>query len=82
MILGAKDAPFMKKVMEQITDAFDLMREDVLGNGETPLGNRYVSVRFPRKLYFFMGNYGWMSMARQNGLQKKDLYLKPYRDRN
>jgi hypothetical protein len=25
-----------------------------------------------------MGNRGWFSQARKNGLKKKDLYMRPY----
>jgi multimeric flavodoxin WrbA len=78
MLLGAKDAPFMKKTMAELSAAFETMKNDILINGETK-NNIYISANFPRRLYLFMGDAGWRMSARKNGLKKKDLYRKPYR---
>lgn len=80
MILGAKEAPFMKKTMMKLVSAFELMKSDIWENSFASCKNIYVKAEFPRKLYFFMGNLGWNSLARKNGLKKKDLYRKPYRE--
>jgi len=78
MLLGAKEAPFMKNTLNSIKDAFRLMHDDIAAGASAPIPDRYVEMNFPRKLYLFMGNRGWYSMARKNGLSKKDLLAKPY----
>jgi acetylornithine deacetylase/succinyl-diaminopimelate desuccinylase-like protein len=78
MLQGAKDAPFMKKIMARIKDAFGLMLQDLSEGGNEPRSNILVSMKFPRRLYFFMGNLGWSSEGKKNGLKKKDLYRTPY----
>lgn len=80
MLQSAKDAPFMKKTMAAINNAFELMAEDVLKSGDKPMNDMLISMRFPRRLYFFMGDLGWKSMGKKNGLKKEELYRKPYRD--
>ena len=78
MIVGAKEAPFMKRTMAKIVSAFELMKDDISANCRSACENIYIKVNFPRKLYFFMGNCGWSSSARRYGLKKKDLYRKVY----
>lgn len=77
MLLGAKDAPFMKKAMGNIDEAFAAAAADIAGGGE-PHADFYIEMNFPRKLYLFMGNMGWKQISKRNGLKKKDLYAKPY----
>lgn len=81
MICEAKNAPFMKRTLTELDAAFALMKTDILNTVLQPVENILISVRFPRKLYFFMGGRGWISSARKNGLKKKDLYRKPYRNK-
>jgi multimeric flavodoxin WrbA len=78
MIMGAKEAPFMKKVMQTLNDAFDLMAKDMSDTQLPPLKNVYINVSFPRRLYYIGGNFGWRKLAKQNGLKKRDLYRRPY----
>lgn len=78
MLSSAPNAPFVKKSMEVLNGTFKLMAEDILNCGENPLEDISVAVKFPRRLYYFMGNKGWFSAAKKNGLKKKDLYRKPY----
>ena len=78
MLIGAKDAPFIKKALAVLVESLDHMAQGTLGNSSAPIENVSVSVSFPRKIYYFMGNFGWHSMARKNGLKKKDLYAHPY----
>lgn len=77
MLLGAKDAPFMKKFMEKLNTALDNIAKDIEG-GDVPLKNVTISVKIPRKFYLFMGNLGWGQLAKKNGLKKKDLRARPY----
>jgi len=81
MMFAAKDAPFMKKAVQKLNNAFSSITADIKVENSAKTGHVYIGVNFPfsRRLYFFMGNRGWISTARKNGLQKKDLYKKPYR---
>ena len=78
MLLGAQGTPFVRKTMSELDKAFSLMAEDILKSRNAAVENIAVAVNFPRKLYFFMGNRGWVSMAKTHGLKKKDLFCKPY----
>lgn len=77
MLLGTLDAPFMKRMREDIIHAFQRIRDGILGQGDSgePVSTR---ANFPIKLYYFMGNRGWYSEAKKKGLKKKDLYRRPY----
>ncbi len=78
MLLGTMDAPFMKKMKGDLISAFQRIKDGILldrkDSGEPVL----TEANFPRKLYYFMGNRGWYSNAKANGLKKKELYRKPY----
>jgi hypothetical protein len=79
MVLGAKDAPFMKKAMEALYGAVDRMTADILHDIQPPTDTVNISVSFPKWMYFFGGNFGWKQLAKKNGLKKRDLYRTPYR---
>lgn len=80
MMFAAKNAPFMKKAVQKLIDAFSSIAEDINLKNSAKMNHIYIGVNFPfsRRLYFFMGDRGWITSARKNGLQKKDLYKKPY----
>lgn len=79
MLLGAKDAPFMKNVRAEIDAFFSLVSEDVRAQSEQARETFHASIQFPRRLYFLMGNFGWAMQARRYRLKKRDLYKRPYR---
>ncbi|MEN6419835.1 MAG: flavodoxin [Clostridiaceae bacterium] len=79
MLLGAKDAPFMKNVMATINEFLLQAQSDITAPQETEQHTMRAFVKFPRKLYFMMGNIGWKMQAKQNGLKPRDLKKKPYR---
>lgn len=79
MLLQAKDAPFMKKTMRNLENAFQTIALDLENDQNEEKDDIRISMNFPRRLYFFMGDRGWVSIARKHGLKKKDLYRKPYR---
>ena len=79
MITGAKDAPFMKKAVALLDGAMLQMAQDTLTPMPVP-DNVSIGINFPRRLYFFMGNRGWYSMARKNKLKKKTLLARPYQN--
>ena len=78
MLLGAADAPFVKKAVAQMQDAFSSIIKDIFSDEQKPLEDVCIRMTFPRRLYLFMGNMGWPMLARKYGLKKKDLYRKPY----
>jgi hypothetical protein len=69
----------MRKTTAKLLGAFDRMTEDILNNGQAPLETISIWANFPQRLYFFMADRGWFATARTNGLKKKDLYRRPYR---
>ena len=78
MLLGAADAPFMKKTLSAIDGAFRQMIADHAPGASGDARNIEVNVNFPRRLYFFMASQGWYANARKNKLRKKDLFTTPY----
>lgn len=79
MILGAKDAPFMKEFMKTIDGFLADVQSDIIAPSDAGHETMRAFVKFPRKLYFIMGNFGWKMQAKQNGLKPRDLKKKPYR---
>jgi hypothetical protein len=79
MLLGAKDAPFMKKTMRSINDAFSSIVKDIQSEDSDRTSNFSIAMNVSKRFYFFMGNKGWVWSARKNGLKKADLYRKTYR---
>jgi hypothetical protein len=78
MLLGAQGAPFMKKAMARLDGALAAMKDELLSGRRDAVEDIEIPVNFPRRLYFFAGNRGWLSTAKKNGLKKNDLYAKPY----
>lgn len=79
MLLGARNAPFMKKTMQNLTNAFLTIVQDIEREDFKNIDNINIAMNFPRRLYLFMGDRGWLTLARKNGLKKKDIYKTPYR---
>ena len=76
---GGKGTPFMKKALIKLQNAFDEIKTDSLNNGHQKLEDVLINVNFPRRLYFFMGDRGFIHEAHKNGLKKKDMLRRPYR---
>jgi hypothetical protein len=68
----------MKKALIKMQNAFDEIKNDSLNNGHQNLEDVLINVNFPRRLYLFMGDRGFIHEARKNGLKKKDMLSKPY----
>ena len=81
MIIGAQGAPFMREVMEQVDALF--ARVDLGLSQSDSIEPKIVATapKFPRALYFLVGNAGWRSTARKNHLKNNDLYKAPYRSK-
>lgn len=78
MLMGTQDAPFMKKMMGELDEALHRAAMDICGNGQPTSQPVMLRANVPRRLYYFMGNWGWKQVARKNGLKRKMLYAKPY----
>jgi len=78
MILGAKGAPFMKPTLTKLEAAFARMRQWVLRQGSPSTDTDVVTVKFPRRLYFMMGNLGWRLQSRRYGVKRRELRRRPY----
>jgi len=81
MMIAAKNAPFMKKAVQKLHDAFSSIVTDINHESSDKIEPIYIDFDFLflRRFYLFMGGRGWIKLARKNRLQKKDLYKKPYR---
>ncbi|AET69626.1 putative NADPH-quinone reductase (modulator of drug activity B) [Desulfosporosinus orientis DSM 765] len=81
MMIAAKDAPFMKKTLQNLKSAFSAIAADIQDESSTIMDSINIGADFPffKRVYYFMGGRGWITTARKNGLKKKDLYKKPYR---
>jgi multimeric flavodoxin WrbA len=72
MFTEAREAPFMRKAIAQLDEALARIAQGTLAVDVS------IASPAPRRLYYFMGNLGWRSMARKNGLKKRDLFAQPY----
>ena len=81
MMVAAQKAPFMKKAVQKLRSAFSSLAADIQHENSATKDSFYIAFnfRFSRRLYYFMGSRGWITLARKNGLKTKDLYKKPYR---
>ena len=70
--------PLNSNPKQKIYNALKDMKEDIENNGETSKNNIFESPKFPKFLYKFMGNRGWIKMGKLNKITKKELYAKPY----
>ena len=59
-------------IKKDIGLAINSLCSNILNNGVC--SNIYASINYPRRLYIFQGNNSWTSVARKNGLKKKDIY--------
>jgi len=81
MLREAANAPFMKKTMKSLNDAFAVLIGDMASENLKDIDNINISMNFPRRLYMFMGDRGWKGLVRKNGLSKKDIYRRPYENK-
>ena len=78
MILGTKEIPPIRNMMEKLCGAFEIMVRETSEGAVIQRQNISLDVKFPRKMYFFMGNLGWNGNAKKNGLKKKEMRRTPY----
>ena len=78
MLLGAKDAPFMRPVFEKLDHLLERVIYDCKSDQPEDAIIEQAEPRFPRKLYYMAGNAGWNTSARKNGNRIRDIKRKPY----
>jgi hypothetical protein len=71
------DVPPAKDAQQKLDAAFETILSDLSAEVSAPASVE-IEIRFPRRLYFLGGNWGWVSMARKNGLKRRDLTRAPY----
>lgn len=69
---------FMKKTFIALENGFRLIMQDIREGRSEPLPNLFIHLNFPRWLYLFFADRGWINVARKNGLKKKEMYKRPY----
>lgn len=80
MLIGAEGKPIIRKVVQKLSNALAIMYKDIQSNDFERIDNVSIpAIPFPSRIFLFiMNKFGWASMARKNGLKKRDLYRKPY----
>ena len=78
MIIGAKDAPFMRKTLAVLEQAMKLLAQDAVSDKVNSVENIQIMAKFPRWLYYFMANKGFEHTANKNGVSKKAILRKRY----
>ncbi len=77
-LLYTKDEPFMRKTMEEIYGAFNLMKAAVSEVSPAPGQHICIQSGMSKELYFEMGNQQWIKAAAKNDLTEDDLYRRVY----
>lgn len=67
-----------RKMRNSYLETLRRIRAEIETGSFAPAQNVHLRIKFPRKLYFFMGNVGWQQWIRKNGKKPKDLKAKPY----
>lgn len=78
MVVGAKDAPFMKKTEEALAHALSRIAEDALGDAAGSAENIMIAPRFPRRLYYFLADQGFKRTAKERGVSVREIARMPY----
>lgn len=68
----------VKKAYEKLGKAIQTIADDIRSENVKAPQNVLIQPSFPRRLYLLIGSMGWKQQAKKNGLQKADLYRKPY----
>lgn len=78
MIAGGGSALLMMKYKVKYENAIHTLIQDVQREETCKNSNITIPINIPRKLHYIITSKGWVTMAKQNNLKKKDLYRKPY----
>lgn len=78
MLQPLKMMPSVKKMWRGISTAFDQIISDIQDGG-TPVDIN-IDAKMTKKLFFFIGQTNFAVIAKKNGIKKKELLRKPYRE--
>lgn len=78
MLQPLRMMPSVKKVWSKISVAFDRIILDIQVGG-TPTDIN-IDAKIPKKLFFFIGQTNFTVIAKKNGIKKKEIFRKPYRN--
>ncbi len=70
--------PPVHKKMQTYQQAVRRIREDMANPRVIPPANILIPAPIGRRLYYTMGNASWKLQAKKRGLEKVELYAKPY----
>lgn len=82
MMIGAKNAPFMKETENRLDSSFSAIEKDICS--ENKISEKYIGISIPvtgffkKHLFYSLMAHMWNSDAAKNGLKKADIYKKPY----
>mgnify|MGYP001178062942 CR=1 FL=1 len=68
----------VNKMIRKYQETLGRIQAEIKAGTCTPAASVNLRVRFPRRLYLFMGNISWRMWIRNNGGKTKDLYARPY----
>ncbi|AGK95313.1 NAD(P)H-dependent oxidoreductase [Clostridium pasteurianum] len=77
-VAATKDVPIMNKSSRNINMALLKMTKDIENNVDSKKENILIKPSFPKSLLLRMGGSVWIKIAKKNGLNKFDLYKRPY----
>lgn len=70
--------PINSKVKLNIYESLQEIKKDIESSNEEVKQSIFVSPRFPKFMYIFAGNRGWIKSAKIKAISKKQLYAKPF----
>ena len=76
--MAAMQASPVKRMLAEYREALLRIRAEIEAGTCAPAENVNLRIRFPRRLYLFMGNVGWRRWVRRYGGKVSDLYARPY----
>ena len=78
MLTQVSQLPPFRKTKKKLDDAYAAITNDILQSLRERPDNVEISIHVPRKLYFYLATKNWYREAKQNNLEKSDLYRKPF----
>jgi len=83
MIGSLKDVPLDSSIRKPVTRALRALAEAIAAGPDGRLGeNLFVHHWLPFILYKLAGEAGWRKQAKQNGLKRREIFLKPLESAN
>ena len=67
-----------RKLLEKYRETVVRMKTEIEHGNFTPAQSVQMRFRFPRRISFMMGNFGWGHMIKKNGKTRRDLRARPY----